>query len=201
MSLAGNRLGTMACPAPATWQAAPPSFRRPAGEPRAADASRSRDRSGNRVCRTGETRRPCIVQRRTSLHPVSVPLFSTTHPAEAPQDCPLFPTLWHSICSKRGQKVAASRQPLDRSGRVSCMFADMHIVPLRIPGGTQRAVHRLREHMIRSARHGTVPPLPRPAAMAGTPAGDGVAGGIAGDRGAQAVCGPIPHADASALSF
>ena len=60
--------GQPALPAPATWQAAPPSCRRTAGEPRAADASRRRDRSGTRVGRTGGTRealsRPVVSSRR-----------------------------------------------------------------------------------------------------------------------------------------
>ena len=62
--------------------------------------------------------------------------------------------------------------------RVSGMFADMHIVSLGTPGGTTGAGDRLRERVRRSTRHGKAEHVPSPAAVAGTPAGHGVAGGI-----------------------
>jgi hypothetical protein len=64
--------------------------------------------------------------------------------------------------------------------RVSGMFADMHLVSLGIPGGTTGAGDRLRERVRRSTRNGKAEHVPSPAAVAGTPAGHGVAGGITG---------------------
>ena len=201
MRLAGNRLGSMAC----LRQKHGRLRRHPSADQQASRGPQTRhevgDRSGDRVCRTGETRealyRPeedlpspgCLF--RCSLQPNL-----RKHHKTAPSFLP-----YGIVFAVKGVKKWLLLGSLSIEVAVSHACSQTCILS---PSGSWRHaafMHRLREHMIRSARHGTVPPLPRPAAMPGTPADDGVAGGIAGNRGAQAVCGPIPHADASALSF
>jgi hypothetical protein len=173
--------GQPGLPAPETWETAQPSVRRPAGVPRAADASRGRERSGKGVCRTGETREALYRPEEDLPSPgflcrvLCNPTCGSTTRLQAP-------FLHYGIVfAISGVKIRLLLGSLSMEvSRVSGMFADRHIVSLGDPWRHDGCRGRLRERVRRSTRHGKTEHVPSPAAVAGTPAGHGVAGGITG---------------------